>query len=185
MTRSITPALEAATLAEIVRPIYAVELDFSSGVVRANSTPYTLTIGGQTSLGIGAFGGIAPVEENAELTAYQMALTLWGVPRDLVGLALAEHYQGRDAKIYFGALDANHAVIASPIVIFRGRMDVMKIDLGETAVVSLTVENRAADWDRARIRRYTNEDQQSVFDGDKFFEYVPKMQDITLTWGRA
>lgn len=184
MTRTLTPAFEAATLAEIVRPIYAVELEFGSGTIRANSTPYTLTIAGQQSLGVGKFGGIAPVEENAELTAYQMALILWGIPLDLIGVALTEHYQGRAARIYFGALDASHVVIASPILIFAGRMDTMKIDLGEQATIALTVENRAADWARARVRRYTNEDQQARFPGDRIFEYVPKMQDITIKWGR-
>jgi hypothetical protein len=185
MPRSMTTAMEAAVVADVVRPVYAVELDFGSGWVRANSTPYTLTINGSSSLGIGTFGGIAPIEETGELSAYQMALQLYGVPRDLIGIALAEHYQGRTARIFFGAMNESHAVIADPVLFFAGRMDAMKIDLGETATVTLTVENRLADWDRERVRRYTSEDQAAVYPGDKFFDYVPKMQDITLKWGRS
>lgn len=185
MPRSMTSAMEAAIAADVVRPLYAVELDFGSGWVRANSTPYTLTINGSSSLGIGTFGGIAPIEETGELTAYQMALQLYGVPRDLIGIALAEHYQGRTARIFFGAMSESHAVIADPVLFFAGRMDTMKIDLGESATVTLTVENRLADWDRERVRRYTSEDQAAVYPGDKFFDYVPRMQDVTLKWGRT
>lgn len=185
MTRAFSPALQAATLADVVRPFYAVEMDFAGGWVRANSTPYTLTINGQASLGIGKFGGIAPIEETGELSAYQMAVQLWGVPLDMVGIALAEQYQGRAAFIWFGALAENHTVIASPVVFFAGRIDTMAIELGETASVSVTMENRLADWDRPRARRYTNEDQQATFPGDRFFEFVPRMQDVTLKWGRS
>lgn len=185
MSRALTAGLEAASLDEVVRPFIAAELDFAGGMVRVNSTPYTLTINGGASQGIGRLGGMAAIEETAELSAYQMALQLYGVPRDLVGIAMAEHYQGRACRIFFGQLDEAHQVIASPVAIFKGRMDTMKIDIGKTATVTLTVENRLADWDRERVRRYTSEDQAAVYPGDKFFDYVPRMQDVTLKWGRT
>jgi hypothetical protein len=185
MTRTLTTAVANATLADVVRPFYAVALDFAGGWVRANSTPYTLTIDGASFIGVGKLGGVAPVEETGEATAAQMAVALWGVPRELVGIALAEHYQGRRGYIWFGTLDEAHQVIASPYRFFSGRIDTMAIELGDTASVAVTLENRLADWDRDREKRYTNEEQQSAFDGDLFFQYVPKMQDLTLKWGRS
>ena len=185
MSRAFSAAMLTAIAASNVRPFYAIECDFSTGMVRANTTVYTLTINGETSLGVGKFGGITPIEETSDLGAYQMAIRLWGVPRDLISTALAARYQGRPCTIWFGCLDEAHAVIASPVAFFKGRMDTMKIDMGETATITLSVESRLADWDRARIRRYTDADQQEVWPGDGFFRYVPRMQDIDIRWGQA
>lgn len=185
MSRDLSASVEAATLAAVVRPVIGVELDFASGTLRANSSPYTLTINGNSFLGVGLLGGIVPVEETSELGAYQMAMRLSGVPRDRVALALAEHVQGRDCSVWFVTLDESHAVVASPVKIFGGRIDNMLVTMGDTCDVTVTVENVLADWDRPRIRRYTDEDQKSVYAGDRFFEYVPAMQEKELVWGRS
>lgn len=186
MSRALTAQMIAALASDVVMPFYAVECDFSTGALRANSTPYSLSVNGSTSLGVGKFGGVTAVRETTELGAYQMALRLWGVPRDLISIALASRYQGRSCSIFIGALDPDtHALIPDPFAMFRGRMDTMKIEMGETCTVTLTVESRLADWDRPRERRYTDEDQQAEFNGDSFFRYVPKMQDADIKWGRT
>lgn len=185
MSRSLTTAMEAATLADVVRPVVAVEADFGSGTLRVNSSPYALTIGGAMSIGVGQLGGITPVEETGDLGAYQMAVILRGVPRELVSTALAESYQGRSFRMFFATLDASHVIVADPVMIFAGRMDNMQIRMGGTAEITLSVENRLADWDRERIRRYTDPDQQAEHPGDRFFEYVPAMQEKDLQWGRS
>jgi len=184
MARNLTAGMLAALSAPVVRPFYAVECEFSGGTVRANSTIYALTINGSTSLGVGRLGGVAPIEETTEGGAYQMALKLWGVPTDLIAVALTQRYQGRPARIFFGLLDDNHALIPDPFLFFVGRMDTMRIDLGQICTVTLMVENREADWDRPRTRRYTDEDQQDRFPGDGFFRYVTSLQDKQIRWGQ-
>ena len=61
----------------------------------------------------------------------------------------------------------------------------MNIDAGETATVSLSVESRLSDWERPRIRRYNNADQQIAYISDKGFEFVPQMVEKELIWGRS
>jgi hypothetical protein len=51
--------------------------------------------------------------------------------------------------------------------------------------VSISYESRLIDLERSRESRYTNEDQQRAFPGDRGFEFVPSLQDLSLTWGRA
>ena len=61
----------------------------------------------------------------------------------------------------------------------------MDVQLGKTATVQLSIQSRLVDWDKARIRRYTNEDQQNFFSGDKGLEFVSQMVEKDLVWGRA
>lgn len=185
MTRTITTAAENASLADVVRPLILIDLDFASGHVRLNSTPYALTYGGNVYQGAGKLGEISPVEETADIQATSIALKLYAIPRDVVSLALAEQYQGHDATMMLGMMDETWSLIADPVIVFAGRMDVMSISLGETASVTLTVESRFADWERPRIRRYTSEDQVAFEGaGDKFFDYAPTMVEKTVKWGK-
>ena len=185
MSRTLTSATENATLAEVVRPLLLLDLDFASGVVRINSTPYAITWSSNVYQGGAKLGELSPIEEASDVQATAIALKLYAIPRDLVSLALAEQYQGRAATIRVGFMDENEALIADPFVAFAGRMDVMSITLAEMASVTLTVESRFADWERPRIRRYTSEDQAAFADAaDKFFDYAPTMVEKTVKWGR-
>lgn len=185
MSRTLSDLIAAASAGGVIRPVYLVQLDYASGMVRAASTPFNLTIDGVVWMGLGNLGAIGAVQEGAELQNYSLALTLTGVPSDLVAVALGEQYQGRDARIYLALLDEDHAVIDAPLLIFRGRMDTQDIEVGDTATITLTVQSRLADWERPRVRRYTNEDQQAVFAGDRGFEFVPQMAEKTIYWGRG
>jgi hypothetical protein len=61
----------------------------------------------------------------------------------------------------------------------------MDIEEGaETSVIQLSVENRLLDLERARVRRYTSNDQQSRLPGDRGFDFVETIQDRDLFWGR-
>jgi hypothetical protein len=63
-------------------------------------------------------------------------------------------------------------------------MDTCDLEIGETATITLTIQNRLADWERPRLRRYTDEDQQSVYDGDLGLQFVAQMAEKTIYWGR-
>jgi hypothetical protein len=148
-----------------------------------NGSTASVFIGGNEYLGVGALGGISEVEESAELRAYGLTLTLAGIPRDSVALAMTQNYQNRRATVWEVVLDrATLLPVADPVVVFRGRMDTMTPELGEDAKVTLRLENRLADWERPRIRRYTDEDQQLRFPGDKGFEFVSATAEREIVW---
>jgi hypothetical protein len=70
--------------------------------------------------------------------------------------------------------------------VFTARMDQMTIEEGpETCTVQLTIENILVDLERARVLRYTNNDQQSRFPGDRGLEFVESLQNKELFWGRV
>lgn len=184
MSRDISSLTLAAGKAAVARPVLLARLDFQSGVVRATSAPFDIVSADETYLGVGNLGSISAVPEGAELQSYAVQLTLSGIPAALISLALADQYQGREARLYLALLDEQHSVSGTPLLIFRGQMDTLDIELGQTATLTLTVQSRLADWERPRLRRYTNEDQQTDYPDDKGFEFVAQMAEKTIYWGR-
>lgn len=184
MTRGLPAAALAAVTSEVVTRVIAAELAFPSGAVRVVAAPFDVTINSQVFVGVGLLGGISAIEENAELRSYGITLEMSGIPRTMVQVALTEQYQGRAAVVYEAQLDAARQVIAAT-VIFRGRMDVMEVLLGETATVRVSAENRLADWERPRARRYTHEDQIRFHPDDSGFSFVSATTEKTITWGRV
>lgn len=187
MTHGLTSTVAAAVQAEQVARTVAVELDFPSGMARFNSSQTDITFGGATFLGVGVLGAISVTEESAELRAYGLTIELSGIPRDAFALALLQGYQGRRGTVWEVPLNpTTFAVLANPVVIFRGRMDTMQVDMGEGAVVRVALENRLTDWERPRMSRYTDEDQQARQPGDTGFRFVSAMAEREIIWpGRA
>ncbi|MBK1656841.1 hypothetical protein CKO45_01190 [Paracraurococcus ruber] len=179
MTTAVSTAITSETPARTV----AVSLDFPSGFVRINGSPSDITIGGQIFLGVGGLGAISVVEESAELRAYDLSVSLSGVPRDSVSIALNQEYQGRAGVVYEVLLDqATWLPLSDPLVVFRGRMDMLDIRMGETATVSVKLLNRLADWERPKVRRFTPEDQERLYPGDKGLAFVPATVEKELIW---
>jgi len=182
---SLTTAVANALRAENVPLVLFVELDFASGVMRLNTSGVNIVWNANVWTGAGALGSIEPIEEGNSLEARGVALSLSGIPAGIVTTALAEHYQGRSARIYVAPLDASHAIIADPVLRWAGRMDNMLVEMGQTATITVRCESRLADWDRPRVRRYNHQDQQAEYPGDLGFQYVEQMAEKPINWGFA
>lgn len=183
MTRALDGGTVAAVSAGHVPYLFFVQLDFSQAL-RVCSAGYNFDWNGATWLGLGSLGSIEPIQEQASLEATGVRLTLTGVPTEYVAIMLAEQYQGRPCQIWLAPLREDLQLAASPVRLFSGRMDVPTIDVGETASITVSAESKMVSWDRARVRRYNNEDQQSRYPGDRGFEFVPQMVEKQLMWGR-
>ena len=136
-----------------------------------------------TFLSVGSLGTVSPVEEGAELQAYTVTVSLSGINDDLIAIAQQEHVQGRRAKIYLAMLDFNSNLVGMPLLLFAGRIDSMQWQAGNNPSITLTVKNPLADWERNKLRRYTDSDQKNIFPEDNFFEYLNTISDRPLTWG--
>lgn len=184
MSRTITSAVVAESAkAQGAKPILLARLAFDSSVETLWSGRGNLTWNGEVYRGVGDLGAVSGVEEGVEQRAFGVRMTLSGVPLNLLSLSLNEDVQGRRAEIWLGFLDANYALVADPVLVFRGRMDAMDASLGETATISLTAENRLADWNRPRVRRYTDAELQARFPGDKGLEFVNPTTEKEIVWG--
>lgn len=186
MSRTLTAGMVTEVDKAAVTPVFFVEMDFSSGFVRAWSGYGSISWDSKTWLGAGHLMEIEPLAESVDFTANGATLKLNGIPSDMIAIAIGETYQGRAATIYLGFLDSTGAVIADPIEIYAAMMDTMEIDEdGETASIMVRVESQAISLKRPREWRYTHEDQQIDYPGDLGLEYVAGLQDKELVWRPA
>ncbi len=184
MARNLTTALKTEFLATGFKPIFLVEAEFTSGTIRVWTGPGNISWDSKTWTGVGDLGGISEIVEGTALRANSITLQLSGIPQALALKALDEVRSGKPCTVYFGALDSSGAVVADPFLAFRGLIDTAELVEGaEFATIKVNIENELVSLQMARERRYTDEDQQQEYSGDKGFEYVPKLQEMNVLWG--
>lgn len=83
--------------------------------------------------------------------------------------------------------DYSENLVSDPIKIFDGTMDAPSIaddPASGTMAVQLAASSHFADFDRRPGRHTNHQEQQAHFPGDRFFEWVGRL-DRDIVWGRA
>lgn len=184
MARDLSTAYATAIDGATLRLAYITLMDFASGDLQLWSGNGNLTWNSLTWTGTGTFGGISTIEEAKGIEAPGVQLSLSGVPSAMLALALTDTYQGRSVKVWQALFDASSVLIADPVLVFSGYMDVMDIaDAGEVGVITLNCVGANADLSRTRELRYTQAEQNRLFSGDLGLQYVAALQNKPLYWG--
>jgi hypothetical protein len=147
----------------------------------------TITFGANNYLGVGKFGGVSDIDEDAQLRPSGVSVTLSGVDAGLVSSAVTEAYHGRAITIYQGFLNVSTgALVADPETVFKGLMDFMTVDLGQnTGSITVQCEGEMARWLRHNSSLYTHESQQALFAGDRGFDQIPFLQNRKIDWSKS
>lgn len=182
MSRELTAGVQTALTQPTIRPVTLVKMLLDTPI-HVHSAIGDIDFNGDTYLGVGNFGGITPIEESGSVAPTGIKATLTGIPAEYLSLVIGTHYQGVQADVYVGLLDADYALIVDPALAFRGRVDYADIQFGEEAKISLSIENRLVDWNRPRVRRYTHEDQQNEYPLDMGLEFIAGMVEKPIVWG--
>lgn len=205
--RDITPDLAQDFEGQSVTPIILAELEFDSATVRIWSGLGTIQWQGEPYTGLGGLIDVSPLEETQELRANGISCTLSGVPSTNIAMALTERCRGRPFRMWLGALPVGQQFVAledesgvvltedgdrvllenqfidDPLRLFTGLMDVMEFqDDGETATIRLSVESSMIIGERAKMGRYTAEDQKKRFPNDRGLEFINQLQDKEIVW---
>lgn len=207
MTRIAAPEFAAEVEKPSVTMAVLVELAYDSGTIRAHDGVGSIVLGGyllteagenltdeagnqlideqglKTFYGVGELGSIETVEENIEVIARSVTLTVSGLDASLLGEALNENYQNRTVTIYLATINPDTGLlIASPETIWEGRMNQQTVTLSKgEATITITCEHRLRR--EPRIARYTDADQKQVFSNDRFFDLVPNIEGFVSKWG--
>lgn len=185
MSRGIDDLTSAASEAQQVRPYLLAELDYESGAVHLASTPFDVTYAGDSYLGVGRLGSISAIQEGPEMKSYGLSLQLSGIPVTYMTEMRQERFQDRACRVWLGFLDEQHRPYGDPVQMFGGRMDVVVFDVADTITATLSAESRLVDWERPRVRRFTDQDQRRAYPGDVGLEYVQATTEMELVWGRG
>lgn len=133
--------------------------------------------------GVGNLGSIGAIEETTEVRAVGLELGLSGIPAEVLDIALAEDWQGREAHVYLGALDAQGQIDGEPVEIFGGRIDRMVLSEGQIASITIACESEMIDLERTRPLRYTPDIQRQLYADDAFCDAVSNIQEVDVNWG--
>ena len=184
MTRDMTAAMQAAVQANEVRPFYLLDLLFTSGSIFLWTGTGELVHNGNTYIGAGNLLSITEAEETVALTGADVRYTLSGINPALIAVAIAENYQGRPVRLWFGAFSTtDNTIIADPVRISAGYMDTMDInEAEETATIALKVENELSSLSRPNVRRRTDVDQKQTHPEDTFFSLLEDIP-TRIVWG--
>ena len=208
MSRDLSTITIENIEANVVYPFFAVELLFDgANTLRMWTGQGTLVLDDGTQwVGLGTLLSISAIEETSEMAVKGATLTLTGVPSEVLSLALSQPYQGRVCNIYFGTFSTGAILQESGSFlllqdgskiniqdgstgfnqIFSGYMDQMNIqEDADTSTVSLIVENKLVDLERARVARFTSGYQKSIYPSDLGLDFIEDLQDKQIPWGRS
>jgi len=138
-----------------------------------------------TYIGVGGIASISSTEESLELKSNNLTVKLNGIDSSYIALALAKDYYGGDAMLALAVLNKDtHTVIQDPILLFKGFMSILKVNLQDNAAdVSLELESILADWERPRVKRYNSGTQKLILGTDRGFDNVADLVNKEVVWG--
>ncbi|UGO52877.1 hypothetical protein ODDIEODDIE_16 [Escherichia phage vB_EcoS_OddieOddie] len=162
--------------------VLAAEIDFPSGVTRVHTGTGVVVINGQTFLGVGTLGDVGSVTEENSTSSSTMSMALSGLDMSLVGETLNEEVIGRNVVCYIAVMNDQGNVTAAN-VLFEGFITDTALQAGQQNALSYVISNVFERWSQGLPDRYTDESQQRLYPGDRFFRYIAQMAERSIFWG--
>lgn len=184
MSRSLTAGFITEATAAGNSPCLFFEGEFVTSTLRLWTGERDISWNSQTWLGNGYLQNITGAEETSDVQATRIVVHLSGVPSAQVSFALSEPALNKPGKVWFGFLTSAGAVVADPYLMFEGKCDAVELIEGPDGTnLQIAYESHAADLERPKSSRYTDEAQKRFYSTDKGFEFVAKLKDLELQWG--
>lgn len=177
-----------------VRFDFLIKMDFTSETVYAWNGEYPLTIDGNTYKPFHGFVVIDGLGQNSGTDSAQVSFTVSGIPDqdpDLLGkiLSSSDEVSGQFITVSLQLFDDEWQPVGTPITIWWGFMQPPRVSrsptnssTGQVQSITMTAENVFYNRSRPPRGRYTDRDQQSRYDGDLFFQFVPSLLNFSTTY---
>lgn len=180
--RNLSTAMSAAITARLVQPAILAQLTFKSGTVYVWIGRGDLVWNGNTFKGVGNLGGIGTITETTTVQAAGTSVSLSGVDPTLYADCVSDIVTGKPAKIWLACLNGNTVIDA--LLMFSGLIDIPTVTEGpDDIAISLALENRLTNLQRASRKLYTSSEQRRKYPNDSGFDYVEVLQDTANLWG--
>lgn len=167
-----------------VKPVFLIEIHWGgTSYDRLTTAGGNLSYDGNTYIDAGDTISISNTDEQSDLGASGIIVATTASNVTTLGFARNNNFQGKETKVYLGALDASDNLI-DVIPYFIGYNDTVTIDQTlDRSVISLKVENKLIRLGKKNIRRYTEEDQRKFTTANfTAFEFVTYIADKPIKW---
>lgn len=185
--RNLSPAVRAAVIAPTVRPALFFYASFPDVEFRIWSGLGSILWEEEVWAGAGSLVAVEDISESIDSGQKGVSVRLSGVPSEIFDAASLGDYQNRPVKIWLAVFDLEaFNMIADPYLFFSGVLDSDSVeDNGVSVIITMFAESQLSDHLRARVFRYSHEDQQTLYPaaGDRGLEFVAALQDVQLKWG--
>jgi hypothetical protein len=185
MPRQLDTALAAALAAGEIQPFFMALLSFKTSQECVWTGVGNIVWNGQTFTGVGSFAKIGTIQEGDNVQAYGTTVTLSGIDPVLLGDCMTEMVPGAQATLWLGCLSGG-VILGTPYQLFSGTMDQPTVSVGvDTISITLALETKMLDLQRASNRRYTQADQRLYYPTDTGFAGVEVLNDQADIWGAS
>lgn len=184
MTRSIHADTKSELAKQQYIPVTLVEIGLDSPLYLWTGA-YDITLSGKTYIAAGNLLDVSLPAETTDLAATGFTVSLSGIPMENIQIAIDEPIRGKSCLVYSGVMK-DGVIEGSLFLAAAGRCDSPEInESADSAVISVSVENRLIDLNRPRVKRYTAEQQRIISASDKACDFVLSLADKKIVWGAS
>ena len=180
--RGLTSASITALGGANVEFYHLLRIDFTVPLYYTDA-PYDIEHEGNTYQPSGVPIKLPDAKESLKIKPQTITIELSGAVLATHALLLTENYKNASVYIYRHIVETGQTVPG-----FFGFCDSYssKEDTrGKKSIVSLKIANHWSNWDATNGRVISDNDQQRLHSGDKFFEYVGVTDPILSYWGKV
>jgi len=187
MSRTLSGAFLSAMVDTVVRPVFLVKLEFTLSTLYLSTSNRDISWNAQTWLGNGVLHNpIENFKESNDVEALGLVVRVNCLDSAIMSALLSELTRSKICEVYQGLFDTSYALIADPVLVFKGYFNSVEFDEDEGEnIANILYENDLLVMKKTNHYRYTHESQQLLYAGDKGFEYVAKIPDWSGFWGKA
>lgn len=187
MTRTLDAAVNSYTSLPTIQFYTLAEFELDGGTLRVYNGAGYLNVGANTYSGIGDFGGMEPVKEDAD--SFPRGLRLWVSALNSASLyeAINEQLFNREVRVYRAWYNPSSLTVVNTAELwFRGKMnevDLYRGDEDRGDYLEIMAEHKLRR--EAKSSYYTREDMLvGPYSGDTFFDHTSKIPGFKALWGQ-
>ena len=184
MTRTLKTAVKNELATDSLQPVTLVFINVGSGF-RFTDHYKDITYDSNTYTASSLFTKISSVTESSEVEVSNLTISFSGADQTIISLFLNNSYMEKEAEVYKGFLDTSEAVITSPFLLFKGRIESFSIDESiNQSNANIIVASHWSDYSKIEGRKTNTGSQQLHFSGDLGFEFASQTT-LDIKWGKA
>jgi len=182
--RELGEPLQGEVEAPSLRPFLAFDIDLPDPVF-GFSGKGIIVFHGNEYVGYEGVAQVDTIGEGTDGRATGVAVTLNRVPSEFREDLADQAVRGSLYRLHVGALSEDYSAVIGVRKIWKGTLQSYEItDGGEELTVRAGGESRAIDQRRPSIKRFSDEGQKRRFEGDRFFEYLPRLVELPVIWAK-